>query len=442
MQSELQSEKSFAGVKAIDKFSADYQGGTAAFLKDQAEFRTGQVEGMLKNLRNKRLDPGEIGEVLGALQGARNFVDSKVYSQFGDKGVEITRGGEQYNELSKMALRQALNDIAETGHVRQDTRDALAEIKNIGGIAAAQLRAQESSTSFGISPETAHQFGEYLRSHGSNLTDSELSGTTANMAWNVDRDGNLIPSMVVTKKGQKLAEMDLREKDFRSVQRGIKPTGSGWRGSYAGYDFISGERTDLGGGMVKIHGVTRDGKIIDLMGSSVGGKESIASEKVTQGPSYSGALVMAQQGKVPAKVFHNQADSAIFASEYAKEMSKIYKGDMDKQRVGTVMHNVGAKFGFTFPRLGNVGGEKSTSDRLQNSEISATDVVTQAAMAINMSDRTNRQKQSAYQELNAMLMNMKTDRPEDLPEASTMMGQGKHPEGEIRAPGTEWKHID
>jgi len=329
MQSELQSERGFADVKAVDKFSANYRDGRTAFLKDHAEFRTGQAEGMLNNLRNKRLDPGSIGEVLGALQGARNFIDSKVYSQFGDRGVEITREGEQYNELSKMGLRQAVNDIAETGRIQKDTLGILTELKNIRE-AAGQLRSQEASTSFGISPETAHQFGEYLRRQGSDVIDSELSGTTANVSWNVDRDGNLVPSMVVAKKGEKLAETDLHEQDFRRVQRGIKPTGGGWRGSFAGYDFISGERTDLGGGMVKIHGVTNDGKIIDLMGSTAEGKESIASEVVTQGPSYKGALVMAQQGKVPTKAFHNQADSAIFATEYSNGCSRGKNGYVSK----------------------------------------------------------------------------------------------------------------
>jgi len=135
---------------------------------------------------------------------------------------------------------------------------------------------------------------------------------------------------------------------------------------------------------------------------------------------------------VPTKAFHNQADSAIFATEYAKEMDKIYKGSMDKERVGRVMHRVGGRLGFNLGRIGNLGGGKDVMDMLSNKEVSATDIVTNAAMTINMSDMTNKQKQTAYQELNAMLMDMKTDRAEDLPEASTMMGKGKHPQGEIR----------
>ena len=185
--------------------------------------------------------------------------------------------------------------------------------------------------------------------------------------------------------------------------------------------------------MVKIHGVTRDGKIIDLMGSKVGGEESIASEVVKKGPTYNGALVMAEEGRVPMKVFHNEADSAIFATEYAKEMNSIYQGKMSKDHAGRVIHGVAGKFGINLGRIGNVGGGKETMDMVQTSEQSATDIVTDAAMAINMSDMTNRQKQSAYRELNAMLIDMKTDRAKDLPEASSVMAQGKHPEGEIRS---------
>jgi len=114
-------------------------------------------------------------------------------------------------------------------------------------------------------------------------------------------------------------------------------------------------------------------------------------------------------------------------------MNSIYDGKMSKDRVGRVIHRIGGRLGLNLGKIGNIGGGKETMDTLQTSEKSATDIVTNAAMTINMSDMTNKQKQTAYQELNAMLMDMKTDRAEDLPEASTMMGQGKHPEGEIRS---------
>ena len=125
MQSELQSERGFADVKAMERFSANYNGGRAAFLKDQAEYKTGETAGLLDNLREERLNPGNVGEIIGSLQGARAIADSAVYQNVGDQGVMITRTGEQYNELSKMLTRQAVDDIVGTGGLQNDTRQAI-----------------------------------------------------------------------------------------------------------------------------------------------------------------------------------------------------------------------------------------------------------------------------------------------------------------------------
>ena len=171
---------------------------------------------------------------------------------------------------------------------------------NSDPLAAAQLKSQEANTSFVISPEEAHNFGEVFRKHGSDVTDSELSGSTVNAAWITDKNGDLVPVMVATKKGEKIAEMDLREKDYGSIQRGIKPgkagsrRGNGWQGTFAGYHFISGERRDMkgpDGNLVRIHGVTSDGHIVDLIGTTSGGKEEIVTKTVKQGPKYEGTLM-------------------------------------------------------------------------------------------------------------------------------------------------------
>mgnify|MGYP000229830017 CR=1 FL=1 len=44
-----------------------------------------------------------------------------------------------------------------------------------------------------------------------------------------------------------------------------------------------------------------------------------------------------------------------------------------------------------------------------------------------------RQKEQAYQELTRMLINVKREHPEDLPEATTMLHDGENPFGEIRS---------
>jgi len=237
--------------------------------------------------------------------------------------------------------------------------------------------------------------------------------------------------MVVSKKGQKLAESNLREKDFRSVQRGIKPGGNGWQGSFVGYKFISGERTDLGGGVSRIHGVTDDGHVVDLLGTTAGGKEEIVTRSVKQGPKYDGTLFMASDANVPVEVFRDTAAGAIFAQAYSKEVSNIYQGKMSKAEAVQVAHEFNRRIGINILGTGGVVG-KTSSVSQKTTETSASDVITQAAMAINRSDMAIRQKEQAYQELTRMLIAVKRERPEDLPKATTMLHDGENPFGEIK----------
>ena len=277
-----------------------YRGGEAAFLKDQAEFRLGQLKGTLDKLRGMRLNPGNIGEVLGELQGIRSFVESKVYSQVGDRGVKPGRG------------------------------------------------------------------------------------------W--------------------------------------------WHGSFAGYQFVSAVREDAGN-WVYIKGITRDGHIVELQGSKQDDQETVIDEDVKQGASYSGAAFMAEKGNVPKEVFRDEMKSAAFGMQYSREWDKAYQGRLSKEdlvRVATQLQGrIGGRLSLRFfGANGSIG--KSSAEALQDAELSSTDILTRAAMDINMSNMTIRQKEAAYQEVNRMIRDLRTDKAEDLPSASYMRHRAEKPLGEIK----------
>ena len=256
------------------------------------------------------------------------------------------------------------------------------------------------------------------------------------MSFVPTENGGLRPVLVVSRKGVKIAEMDMREADFRKVQRGVKPGRGWWHGSFAGYQFVSGTREDAGN-WVHIKGITRDGHVVEIQGSKQGGRETILHEDVKQGATYNGAAFMAEKGDVPIEVFRDEMKSAAFAMQYSREWDKAYQGRLSKEdavRVltelqGRVGPNINLRF---FGFRGSIG--KSSQEVLQDTEISSTDVLTRAAMGINMSGMTVRQKQAAYQELNRMLRDLKTDKAEDLPSARYIRHRGENPMGEIRQP--------
>jgi len=234
MQSELQSQRGYFDAAAVEKYSKMYSGGRDAFLRDQAEFRTSQAEAMLQKMRKSGLTPGAVAQFLGALQGMRNLVDSSVYAKVGDRGVWITRGGEQYNELSKMVFRKAIEDIARHGGMTRDTQEMFSLLRN-DPLASAQLRAQASKMSYTVSPEEAFNMAQAFKRAGANVTASELSGSTVNASSYIDKSGQLHLSMVAVKKGERVAEVDMREGEFgtRSMEynvrgfRGVKQDGAG-----------------------------------------------------------------------------------------------------------------------------------------------------------------------------------------------------------------------
>ena len=224
----------------------------------------------------------------------------------------------------------------------------------------------------------------------------------------------------------------MREEDYRRVQRGVKPGRGWWHGSFAGYQFVSGIREDAGN-WVHIKGVTKDGHIVELQGSKQGGQETVIHEDVRQGATYNGAAFMAEKGNVPVEVFRDEMKSAAFAMQYSKEWDKAYQGRLSKEDAVHVAEGVQEKFGLNLFGIGG-GIGKSSQQVLNDKGTSSIDVLTRAAMTINMSSMSVRQKEAAYQELNRMIRDIKTDKAEELPSASHMRHRGENPLGEIRTP--------
>jgi len=415
MQAEIESKKGYLDAAAIKKYGEMYRGGEAGFLKDQAEYRLSRTAGLLQEIRDHGATPERLGEVLGNLKGVRDLTDAEVFQTVGEKGVYITRAGEQFNEASKFLLRKWLDEVGTHGHAQDTTPEMLKAIYN-HPVGRAQLRPQGVKTSTVVSPEQAFNFAQAFRKAGANVSNSDLSGATVDASLYFDKDGTPQISMLATKKGQKITEFDMREADYRRVQRGVKPGRGWWHGSFAGYQFVSGIREDAGNWV---------------------GQETVIHEDVRQGATYNGAAFMAEKGNVPVEVFRDEMKSAAFAMQYSKEWDKAYQGRLSKEDAIRVIEGLQAKLQgrINLPFFGANGAVgKSSEEVLNDREMSSTDVLTRAAMGINMSNMTVRQKEAAYQELNRMIRDIKTDKAEELPSASYMRHRGENPLGEIRTP--------
>ncbi|RLB36263.1 MAG: hypothetical protein DRH12_16055, partial [Deltaproteobacteria bacterium] len=188
---------------------------------------------------------------------------------------------------------------------------------------------------------------------------------------------------------------------------------------------------------VHIKGVTKDGHIVEIQGSKQGGQETVIHQDVRQGATYNGAAFMAEKGNVPVEVFRDEMNSAAFAMQYAREWEKAYQGKLTKQEALRLATELQGKVGgaLSLPFFGANGSiGKSSIEVLNDSEVSSTDVITRAAIGINMSSMTVQQKEAAYQELNRMIRDMKSDKAEDLPSALYVRHRGEKPLGEMRQP--------
>jgi hypothetical protein len=252
------------------------------------------------------------------------MADSGVYQNVGDQGVMITRTGEQYNELSKMLTRQAVDDIVKTGGLQNDTRQAIKSLMAKRS-ARAQMRTQGIGD-FTISPDAAPGLGQYLRENGINVQNSDLDNATAQLNFAPHPNGSLSPTLLVTNKGKKLGEFDMSEKDFRNVQRGDGPGVSG--NTYGGVQLesVTG-KTDFGG-VLEVSGYDRAGNMRRLFVSKATGK--VIEDDISKGPDFGRAnvITMVSQNALPAEVFSDPGYAIAFANRFASQWGKEYSGSI------------------------------------------------------------------------------------------------------------------
>ena len=426
MQSELQSERGFADVKAMERFSAHYNGDRAAFLKDQAEFKTGETAGLLENLRESRLNPGNVGEILGSLQGARSMADSSVYQNVGDMGVMTTRTGEQYNELSKMLTRQAVDDIVNSGGIQNDTQQA---IKNLmaNRSARAQMRTQGIGN-FTVSSEAAPGLGKYLRANGVNVGDADLENATAQFNFAPNQNGTLSPSLLVTSKGKKLGEFDMSEKDFRSVQRGQESESAG--NTFGGVQLESvTNKTDFGG-VMEVSGYDRAGNMRRLFVSKATGK--VIEDDISKGPDFgkTNVISMVGQHSLPAEVFSEPGYAIAFANRFASQWGKEYNGSISSSKSIQTATNLDGKFGFGMKGMGpgpspGLGLSATRRDLNDSSTTSQRDVIYGITKDILTRDTwTPQEKADRLDKLNSALLQGDFFIPDNLPSKVDMMNAG------------------
>jgi len=382
---------------------------------------------MLSKLRGMRLNPGNIGEVLGQLQGVRNFVDSKVYSQVGDRGVELTRAGEQFNEFRKMLYRQTMDDIATTGNIQPDTLGAIRKMKDID-IARAQLRAAGDVEQV-IGSESAHGWGTYLRKHGFNVTDSDLVNSTARMSFVPGKDGTLIPVMVVDKKGQKIADFDMREADYRNVQRGQK-----WGAPTERYGGVALEaitsKVDHGK-VLEVTGYDREGNKRHMFISKRTGK-LLGPQDIEAGPNFgkTNMISMVERESVPPEVFHDPGYAIAFANQFANQWGKEYRGSISRDELTQAQTDLSGRLSVggggrgLFPEFGfGVSGKRL--DYTTAKTTSKRDVIYGITKDILARQNwTDKQKMEHLERLNTELLKGGFFNPDRLPNKKDMMDAG------------------
>ncbi|MBN1637242.1 MAG: hypothetical protein JW920_12040, partial [Deltaproteobacteria bacterium] len=221
----------------------------------------------------------------------------------------------------------------------------------------------------------------------------------------------------------------------------------GWSGQFGGHHFTSARRTDLGGGKVSIDGVTDEGKRITLVGSSRGDNEQVISMTQEQGPNYKGALAMAMRGNIPKEAMHDPLHRAVYANQFASEVSKFYQGTMDRKEINRLTKSWSAQGGvdIKIPGIASGGASFKGSDEnvSQIESKSARDVMTQVTNIVLGSDSSDAQKQSAMQALADTVIHMNAEQAEGLEKAGTMVHREQHPTGVIRrdAPDSGFEEI-
>ena len=337
MQATLQSERGFSDAMAVKKYANHYEGGQIGFLRHQAEYRTGEISGLLDKLRENRLTPGNVGEAIGAMEGVQKMANTKFYQNTGDPGVMITRIGQNYNELGKMLARQAVGDYIKNGRLMADTRAVVREMMRTRP-GQDQLRTQGIGN-FTVSEDAAPNLGDFLRGSGFDVKDKDLENSTVQLNFAPNSDGSLTPNLLVTDKGQKTREFNLREADFRDIQKGQAQATP--ENTFGGVHLESvTNKTDFGG-VLEVSGYDRSGNMRHMFISQTTGK--VIEDNISKGPDFAKTNVISMVGQhaLPDEVFSDPGYAIAFANRFASQWGKEYSGSITKIQYDVARHTFG-----------------------------------------------------------------------------------------------------
>ncbi len=426
MQAALQSERRFSDAMAVKKYANHYEGGQTGFLRHQAEYRTGEISGLLGKLRENRLTPGNVGEAIGAMEGVQKMANTKFYQNTGDPGVMITRIGQNYNELGKMLARQAVGDYIKNGRLMADTRAVVREMMHTRA-GRDQLRTQGIGN-FTVSKDAAPNLGDFLRSGGFEVKDRELENSTVQLNFAPNSDGTLSPTLLVTDKGQKTREFNLREADFRDIQKGQATTAP--ENTFGGVHLESvTNKTDFGG-VLEVSGYDRAGNMRHLFISKNTGK--VIEDNISKGPDFAKTNVISMVGQhgLPEEVFSDPGYAIAFANRFAAQWGKEYSGSIKLSKATQTATNLDGKLGFGMKGMrsgigSGFGLSATRRDLTDSSSISQRDVIYGITKDILTRENWTQQEKAAYlEDLNGNLLQGDFFNPNSLPSNSEMMTAG------------------
>jgi len=206
----------------------------------------------------------------------------------------------------------------------------------------------------------------------------------------------------------------IAEKDVKTSQGQLSADKS-QVGSY-NFDRVD-SREEFGNGLIKQSGSLVTGQYATVVSDGSG---NIISSHVKQGPSYSGALAMALDGKIPEGVFDKTANAANFSKNFAEETNKLWKGDMSHENGENKQLRITGGAGGKFKGIsGSVQRINSNSNTWKESH--NADTVSAMVYAVATSDMKNSDKISQIQEIAERIVERRNITPEAVPNSRQIM---------------------
>jgi len=414
--------------------------GATNLVAAKEQFGMQQVASMLKTMETQGYNIGTVTKALGQMRAMENIASTDWTGQVGYTGIYMKEIGKDYNELSKMTIRQALTDIAEKGSITPQTQQILHNIA-ASPIGRAQLAAQGIGDRI-IKPEEAKNVSAWLARQSINVRPEDLAGATAQMNVWTDKNGNIHIGFLATRKGKTVAEYDLKSIDVGTrvtdgtfMKTGTQKTIHGWMGRVQDKDqgidhfFVSADRIQKGN-MVTVKGITDQGQEVSLVQNAQTGE--VISHHATAGPEgYKGALAMAAAGIEPHEVFTNKVAAARFAHDYASEIRGLYNVQISRADVDRFFAGLGGSLGggIILSAQGFIDQRWGTDFQT----ISTRDLAQATTYAISTSkNMPESEKKAALQTVTDRILSLSSRKPRELPEGQKIFPEVKsEPAGKV-----------